>query len=143
MSGGAGESYATIMTSFDRLMKYSKKDKDMVFKMVEENFKRFHIPKSITDIKKMSKEELKKDKVAEKIFMQDQIHKQISQQLEDLMKKNKGLRENIVLEAMSGDTKFDGGSGTANYLLALDEGGFRWIILKKYHQLLLLILLIK
>lgn len=128
MSGGKAETAATLAFAYknlDKKVKTRAMDKafNALYSDIESKFTAYKLPagETITTLRRKMKTG-KGDDLTNKIFKTDDLHKDMSRALNDLVKTPE-IKEAMVYEAMTGQNKFKDKLASASHILVFDDSG--------------------
>lgn len=118
LSSAVNETYATFKTALEE-----NKDEasEYILEEIKSNMKKFKNNMSVDEIKKLDPKNM--DKVQKEIYDALFTNKELHNKLNAFLSNNIAIKRSIVKEAMTGNVKFGGSKGTANYILVLNDAG--------------------
>ena len=128
MSGYKAETAATLAFAYknlDKKIKTRAMDKafNKLYKDIESKFTSYKLPagETLTTLRRKVKAG-KGDDFTNKVFQTDDLHKDMTKALNDLVKTPE-LKEAIIYEAMTGRNKFKDKLSSASHILVFDDSG--------------------
>lgn len=118
LSSAVNETYATFKTAIEE-----NKDEasEYILEEIKSSMKKFKNSMSVDEIKKLDPKDM--DKVQKEIYDALFTNKELHNKLNTFLSNNAHIKKSIVKEAMTGNVKFGGSKGTANYILVLNDAG--------------------